>query len=320
MPGDPVQSEPLPRVALGFGGKVLRFEPADPSVAFTLHGVHSRFVSPEDLPADCVVTCAFGEPRPAPLSPIYAGQDAWDLRVLESGAQEVCYYSANPGGRIPWATLTLEPSFRAATLVRRPLWGGEPTLRVGFPFDEYLMCRLLARDNGFVVHAAAIEQDGMGLLFVGHSGAGKSTMSDIAERVGARVLSDDRAIVTMKNDRLMVWGSPWHGSQRKGAAVSAPLCGAFLLTQDVEDSIHPMAPGRALGELFVRLIHPSVDADETAGVLETLGALVAALPVHELRFRPTPHAFRLAVACSRARTPRVTHPPAWDSGRAGSPA
>src|SRR5688500_16842441 len=134
MRDDQVQPEPLARVALGFGGKVLRFEPADPSVTFTLHGVHPRFVSPAHLRADCVVTCAFGEPRPAPLPPIYEGQDVWDLRQLDSGAQEVCYYTAMPGGRIPWATLTLEPSFRAATLVRRPMWGGDPTLCVGFPF------------------------------------------------------------------------------------------------------------------------------------------------------------------------------------------
>jgi hypothetical protein len=163
------------------------------------------------------------------------------------------------------------------------------------------MCRLLARDGGFVVHAAAVEHEGMGLLFVGHSGAGKSTMSEIAEGVGARILSDDRAIVTIQNDQPIVWGSPWHGSQRKGGAGSAPLCGVFLLAQHSEDSIVPLTAARALGEMFVRLIHPTVDADETANVLTALGMLVARLPVHELHFRPTAHAFHLAVECGRAR-------------------
>jgi hypothetical protein len=300
MPADLVQTQPLSRVTLGFGGKVLRFDPADPSVTFTLHGVHPRFVLPGPVSADCVVTCAFGDPRPAPMRPIYEGRDVWDLRHLDSGAQEVCYYSAMGSGRIPWATLTVEPSFRAASLVRRAMWGGEPTLRVGFPFDEYLMCRLLARDGGFVVHAAAVEHQGMGLLFVGHSGAGKSTMSEIAESAGARVLSDDRAIVTVENDRAVVWGSPWHGSHRKGAAASAPLCGVFFLVQHRDDSVVPLPPPQAVGEMFVRLIHPTVDANETAAVLETLGVLVARHPIHELRFRPTPHAFHLAVEYSRA--------------------
>ena len=303
MPPDPSPTAALSRVALGFGGKVLRFEPADPSVMFSLHGVHPRFVVPSDGSADCIVTCAFGEPTPAPVAPIYEGQEVWDLRRLDSGAEEVCYYSARgTGGRIPWATLTVEPSFRAAAIVQRPMWGGDATLRVGFPFDEYLMCRLLAREGGFVLHAAAVEQDGMGLVFVGHSGAGKSTMSEIAESVGARILSDDRAIVTMEDDRPTVWGSPWHGSHRKGAAARVPLRGVFLLVKNREDSVVPIAPARAVGELFVRLIHPTVDAGETTRVLEALGALVGRLPVQELRFRPTADAFALAVETSRARS------------------
>jgi hypothetical protein len=233
---------------------------------------------------------------------MYDSYGVWDLRRLDSGAEEVCYYSAGGSGRIPWATLTVEPSLRSAALLQRTMWGGEPTLRVGFPFDEYLMCRLLAKAGGFVIHAAAVEHEGMGLLFAGHSGAGKSTISEIAETVGARVLSDDRAIVTMENDRPMLWGSPWHGSHRKGAAANVPLRGVFLLVKDVEDRLIPVAPARAVGELFVRLIHPTVDPGETTRVLEALGALVGQLPVQDLRFRPTAGAYGIAVEWSRARS------------------
>jgi hypothetical protein len=296
------QTEPVSRLSLTFGGKVLRFEPAGSDVMFTLDGVRPRFLAAQDVPADCVVTCALGEPVPTPVNVLYEGQDVWDLRQLESGHQQVCYYSAIPGGRIPWATLTLEPSLKAATLVRRPLWGGDPSIRVGFPFDEYLMCRLLARQGGFVLHAAAVEYDGMGLLFAGHSGAGKSTISEIAETVGARILSDDRAIITLQNDDPVLWGTPWHGSHRKGESARAPLRGIFLLVQDQADGLVPLLPARAVGEIFVRLIHPTVDAGETAAVLDSVATVVAKLAVHELHFRPTPDAFRLAVEYIRALT------------------
>jgi hypothetical protein len=205
------------------------------------------------------------------------------------------------GGRIPWATLTLDPSLRSARLIQRPGWGGGTAIRVGFPFDEYLMCRLLARDGGFVIHAAAVKQDGEGLVFVGHSGAGKSTISEIAETLGAHVLSDDRAIITLEDGQPVLWGSPWHGSHRKGDATSAPLRGIFLLVQDDENSVVSVPRSRALGEMFVRTIHPSVDATETVSVLDALATVVSKIPVHELRFRPTSDAFRLAVACARAR-------------------
>jgi hypothetical protein len=65
------------------------------------------------------------------------------------------------------------------------------------------------------------------------------------------------------------------------------------------NSLAPLQPATALGEILVRLIHPTVDASETAAVLDAVGMLVARLPVHELRFRPMAHAFRLAVEQAR---------------------
>lgn len=303
MPPDEMTPAALPRVALTYGGKTLRFEPADPSVTFTLHGVHSRFVVPTDTPVDCVVHCAFGEPEPAVADLLYEGQDVWDLRRLPSGAEQVCYYSATGGGgRIPWAILTLEPTFDRATIVQRPLWGGDVAMRVGFPFDEYLMCRLLAREGSFIVHGAAVEYGGLGLLFAGHSGAGKSTMSEIAERAGARILSDDRTIVTVHEGTPRIWGTPWHGSHRKGSAAGVALDGLYLLMQAREDKVVRVPPGRALGEIFVRSILPTVDADETAKVLGGAERLVMLMPVDELQFRPSADAFFLAIENVRCRS------------------
>lgn len=299
-----VDAPPCQRVSLALGGHVLRFEPADSSVLFTVRGVHPRFVV-EDRTPDCVVTCALGDAKPSDLPPVFEASPVWELRKLPAGDEEVCFYANTREGRVPWTTLVIDRAFRTAKLVQRPLRAGDSTIRVGFPYDEYLMCRMLARAGGLVIHGAAIEYEGMGLLFFGHSGAGKSTISQLAEGLGARVLSDDRSIVTQEGGIATLWGTPWHGSYRKGAPDAAVLRAMYLLVQDRENSIVPIAPPRAAGEIFVRVIHPSVDATEKLAILGYLGELAQQVPTSELRFRPTADAFRLAMDNARDGATRV---------------
>jgi energy-coupling factor transporter ATP-binding protein EcfA2 len=147
-----------------------------------------------------------------------------------------------------------------------------------------------------VLHATTLLADGGAYVFCGHSGAGKSTMAEQAESTGAEVLSDDRTILTVDDGVVRAWGTPWHGTYRRGSPRSAPVRGVWMLVQAPEDRIAPLHPAQAYKELFVRLIQPSVSAVEVERTLDALGRLVGAVPVAELHFRPTPEAFRLARA------------------------
>ena len=66
-----------------------------------------------------------------------------------------------------------------------------------YPLDELLLQGLLARGRGAEIHACGIaDGSGRGLLFVGQSGAGKTTMARLWEgERGITVLSDDRIIL-----------------------------------------------------------------------------------------------------------------------------
>ncbi len=73
---------------------------------------------------------------------------------------------------------------------------------------------LVAVDLGVVpIHSSVIVCEGSAVLFLGESGAGKSTQSALwRESIeGCRLLNDDSPILRVEDGRLMVYGSPWSG-------------------------------------------------------------------------------------------------------------
>jgi hypothetical protein len=289
----------LPRVSLQIAGRVVRFEPGNHDVAFSVSGVRSSFIVDDAVRPDCVVTCEYGEPE-ADRTPIVAESSTlWEMRRRPTGEDEITFYGPVGDDRIAWAQLIVDESFRHARLIQRRDWGGRPTLRVGYPVDEVLMCRLLMSEGVLIVHGATVEYEGMALLFTGHSGAGKSTIAAIAESVGARVLSDDRSIVAVRNSTPTVWGTPWHGTHRRGTPEAVPLTAMFLLVQDLKDRTELVSPARATGELLVRLIHPGSRPGDMERLLDGVAEVAEEVPMAELRFRPTVEAFHLAADFAR---------------------
>jgi hypothetical protein len=68
---------------------------------------------------------------------------------------------------------------------------------MGYPLDELLIMHRLTQEKAIELHGCGIVRaDGTGNLFVGHSGAGKSTTTRLwTELEDVEVLSDDRIIV-----------------------------------------------------------------------------------------------------------------------------
>jgi hypothetical protein len=85
----------------------------------------------------------------------------------------------------------------AALLSQRP----EP---LGYPLDELLIMHRLTQEKAIELHGCGIVgADGIGNLFVGHSGAGKSTTTRLWTALeDVEVLSDDRIIVRRDEDKL----------------------------------------------------------------------------------------------------------------------
>jgi hypothetical protein len=153
-----------------------------------------------------------------------------------------------------------------------------------FPTDQILLARLLADCGGALLHSAGVILKRKGLLFLGHSSAGKSTICGmLAQR--ASILCDDRIIVRGAARGFQLYGTWSHGTFPQVSAGHAPLKALFFLRQSRRNRITPAGDrAQILKRLLPLVVKPLVTADWWERTLDTLESLAARVPAYELEF------------------------------------
>ncbi|MBK8046600.1 MAG: hypothetical protein IPK16_05415 [Anaerolineales bacterium] len=80
--------------------------------------------------------------------------------------------------------------------------------------------------GGLLLHASGIVRNGLGFVFFGHSGAGKTTIAGLS--APAVVLSDDLVMIRPMADRVVVFGAPFAGALPETAHQSGCTAGGIL--------------------------------------------------------------------------------------------
>jgi len=112
--------------------------------------------------------------------------------------------------------------------------------------DQIWLAPLLPDRQAFLIHSAAAIINGKGMVFVGHSEAGKSTIVRLLKRAkidqGAdvEILCDDRNILRRWKDCWRVHGTWSHGDETDVSPASAPLQGIFFLKKDNVNKVSPL--------------------------------------------------------------------------------
>ena len=161
----------------------------------------------------------------------------WRLHECEGGFQ-FDFGVLRTGSRIHKRLLVDKKFRRAALQMNESFFVDFPRLAdpLAYPLDELLIMHRLTQEKAIELHGSGIVRaDGTGNLFVGHSGAGKSTTTRLwTEREDVEVLSDDRIIVRREEDAVEI---PRHAS---GAASEQQVlrlrdCSASRTNHSVQD-------------------------------------------------------------------------------------
>ena len=176
-----------------------------------------------------------------------------------------------------------------------------------FPSDQIVIARLLADRQGCYLHSAGAIINGAGVLFVGHSEAGKSTTTNMLIEAGAsgeiniEILCDDRNIVRKSpatngtpspltgegegGGAWRVYGTWSHGDVPLVSANDAPLTAICFIEQANEDSITPLTDRKEITRrLLACVIKPFVTAAWWEKTLDLIGELSNEAPCYVMRF------------------------------------
>jgi hypothetical protein len=250
--------------------------------------------------------------------PLFDSGSVW--RLYEDGEGFQFDFSAPTMGTYLYKRLFVDGQFRRARLqMNTESFAGtsRAIAPLEYPLDELLIMHRLTQEKAIELHSCGIVRpDGTGNLFVGHSGAGKSTTTRLwTAREDVEVLSDDRIIVRRddsgdevgilrlrdrsasptgryaqddrsKKSGMRLYGTPWHGEAAYASPGSAPLARIFILEHGHGNVLTRLSPSHAVAELFARSFVPFHRHEYVDSALEFLQELVGAVPCYHYAFEP----------------------------------
>jgi len=153
-----------------------------------------------------------------------------------------------------------------------------------FSTDQILLARVLADRGGCYIHSSGVIFENKGLLFVGHSEAGKSTMVKMLKDE-AEILCDDRVIVRRWHDGFKIHGTWSHGEVPDVSANSAPLDAILFLQKSDENLIVPIHDKKEIiKRLLPCLIRPMADTGWWDKMLCLIERMAQDVPCYTLYF------------------------------------
>jgi hypothetical protein len=163
--------------------------------------------------------------------------------------------------------------------------GGERFPGVFENFLRVLVAYRLLELGGAVLHSAGVVRDGAAFLFLGRSGAGKTTAARLSLARGAEVLSDDLNALAIGGaggaggaGGCVVLKLPFTGDlgERRALRPPVPLGGLLRLAQDSVDALAPLSRAETLACLLACAPFVNVDPHRRERLEQVLLALAAA--------------------------------------------
>src|SRR5581483_11026850 len=157
-----------------------------------------------------------------------------------------------------------------------------------YPVDELLVTHWLARGRGIELHGCGLVDTTSGAhLFLGHSGAGKSTTTQLwTSSRAVHVLSDDRIILRDRADEIWMHGTPWHGDAGFASPSSAKISRIFVLEHASKNEVVQLSRSQAAAEILARSFVPFYDKAALDFTLSYAHSISDSIPCYAYKFLP----------------------------------
>ena len=199
---------------------------------------------------------------------------ALDYQVDSREVEALAVLRVSPG----WDDLQLSEQRKDA--------GWQSLLNIGA--GELIARTLIIFSGGLIFHASALDDNGRGLVFIGHAGAGKSTHTALwSGEPGVIAMNDDRVAIRVEDKGPVAYGTPWGGTAGIARNHAAPLKALFVLEQAPENAVEALPVHAAAATLLMaRAFLPFWDSSLMVQAMDNLNTILKQVPVYRLRFRP----------------------------------
>jgi hypothetical protein len=230
---------------------------------------------------------------------LFDSGSVWRLYQEDSGFR--FDFSAPAFGERPYKRMLVDSRFgRALLQMSEEYLAGTDyvTSPLDYPLDELLMMHRLTQERAIELHGVGIiGPDGASNLFVGHSGAGKSTTARLWTSLHkVEILSDDRIIVRERPARelqkgddpaqIFMYGTPWHGEGCFALPQRAPLQRIFVLEHGHGNVLTRLTRSQMVAELFARSFVPFHRHEYVDSALSFLERVADSVPCYRYSFEP----------------------------------
>ena len=150
--------------------------------------------------------------------------------------------------------------------------------------------------DGMPLHAAMVEKDGYGVVFLGPSGMGKSTQAKLwVEHQGADFIIGDRPGLRRIDGQWIGFGMPWDGKDGIHQQKQVPIRALISLEQAPENSIRRLTKQEAMIVLLNQVMMPMWDDAAMALLTPLMGHLATEIPFYHLKNLPNKEATDLTL-------------------------
>lgn len=185
----------------------------------------------------------------------------------------------------PRSWIFIEPSFEEGKIVCNAEKVGKS---LDYPLkyiDIVIFSNWLANYGDLLLHASGIVWEGEGYCFIGHSGVGKSTLvRDLREEHGLTVMGEDQIALRKLDDRLMVFGTPWHETAQMCAYGGVPLKKIFFLNREAKRVLSRIEWSDAVLRLLQTAFYPLYRPEIVGGIMDRLIGLNDGVDFFELAY------------------------------------
>lgn len=145
--------------------------------------------------------------------------------------------------------------YKGNEVILKPLYDN---FLMEYLLSQYAISYIMGMNDALILHGSSFIYNNMGIILSAKSGTGKSTHSRLWQKYeDVTVINDDKNILKIEDDKIVIYPSPWSGKHMLDNNVSIKLYAIVFLYQNKTNVITKLKPMEAFKMLLGQLVLPT---------------------------------------------------------------